>query len=85
MKIAVKLFGQVKDFFPTPHLEVEIEKDSLTVTELKAWLADKALQPERSRALIEDSALATESRVLQNQESIHCGGILFVLPPVCGG
>lgn len=85
MKIDVKLFGQVKDFFPTAHFEVVMDKDSCTVAELKTWLAEKSLQPEKSRALISDSAVATESRILQSQEIIHYGGVLFVLPPVCGG
>lgn len=84
MKIDIKLFGQVKDYFPTQQLEFVMEKDSITVEEMKAWLASQALCPERSRTLIQDSALATDTRVLQSQEVIS-QGVLFVLPPVCGG
>ncbi|WP_415064237.1 MoaD/ThiS family protein [Bdellovibrio sp.] len=85
MKIDIKLFGQAKDYFPTSHFQIMSEKESLTVAEIKMKLISQALQPEKSRALIEDSALATEVRVLQNHEQITSGGVIFVLPPVCGG
>lgn len=85
MKIDIKLFGQAKDYFPAPHFEMVFEAESVTVAEIKRVLAHQALHPEKSRALIEDSALATEVRVLQNQEQVTSGGVLFVLPPVCGG
>lgn len=85
MKLDIKLFGQAKDYFSSPHFEMLIESESITVADIKMRLIDQALQPERSRALIEDSALATELRVLPNQEQITSGGVIFVLPPVCGG
>ncbi|NUN06561.1 MAG: hypothetical protein HUU57_12465 [Bdellovibrio sp.] len=85
MKIDVKLFGQVKDYFSSPHFEVIIDKESITVAEMKMWLMEKALQPEKSKLLIQESVLATEIRVLQSQEVLNSNGVIFVLPPVCGG
>lgn len=85
MKIDVKLFGQVKDYFSSPQFEVIFDKESITVAEMKTWLTEKALQPEKSKLLIEESVLATEIRVLQNQEVLNNNGVIFVLPPVCGG
>lgn len=85
MKIEVKLFGQAKDYFPSSKFEMVFEEDSVTVGEVKMQLARQAWQPEKSRSLIELSALATEVRVLQNHELITLGGVIFVLPPVCGG
>lgn len=85
MKIEIRLFGQVKDFFETSGFDIQMGKEEIVVDDIKKILIQKSLEPEKSETLLKESALATEARILQSDETIQAGGVIFVLPPVCGG
>lgn len=85
MKIEIKLFGQLKEYFETSGIEMELPEAPLRVRELKAELLRQPGTSEMRRALVADSALASETQVLRDEDLIGGTGVYLLLPPVCGG
>lgn len=87
MNVKVLLFGGFRKFGNGREVEFSINPGS-KVSDLRKMLALELsrLTPElSSEALIRDSAIANESRILSDHESIERPSTLAILPPVCGG
>jgi len=87
-EIQVRLFGAFKNFSSdSPSMTLDFQepkaREGLSVSEIKAALSLK-LGPD-AQALIQESVLATEDRVLLPEDWIPSGSKLAILPPVCGG
>lgn len=85
MKIEIKLFGQLKECFGATRLQLETSGGSLQVQDLKKQILHQSGDSEAAEALVTDSALATETRIFQDEEVIYSDGDFLLLPPVCGG
>lgn len=86
-KINVRLLGQFKKYVPNEFIEIFIE-DECTVGEVKdgiqRYLKSK-IQHYAETSLVFESALATESEILNDETIIVIGENYALLPPVCGG
>lgn len=66
---------------------MEIHSPS-NLTQIKAGILEKLSSrsnAEELRVLLRQSAIANESRVLEESDLVHPGMKLAILPPVCGG
>ncbi len=86
-QIEVKLFGAFRKYIPSGVLKVQAP-DSITAAQMKE-LIKEVLQKEAPTLsqsdLVHESALATETEVLAEDEWIRNRNNLALLPPVCGG
>ena len=90
--IQVRLFGAFREFAPSGVFPLPVRGDE-SIAELKAALSAEltrtmAISKTASKfdiaALIAKSALATDSKVLNDNDFFN-GSELAILPPVCGG
>lgn len=80
--INVRLFGAFRQGNPESSLTVEIP-DQGRVADLRQAMAT-ALDSENARSLLQASAFATDSAVLDDHDPVPEREI-SILPPVCGG
>ena len=83
-EVNILFFGALKQYFPS-RLKLKasfpLTPESLK-QELAGTLTDKT---EAALALLEESAVATESEVIPKGKAIGTCAQLALLPPVCGG
>jgi len=86
MKIEVRLFGAFRDYMPSAIVELEVADDA-RVGDVRAALDDfgRAHWPRFQPALLQRSALASDSVVMRDHEPVPHDGRMAVLPPVSGG
>jgi len=88
IELEIRFFGAFRKYeaqCAPVHLRVE---EPVTIATIKGALIEKL----RSRVpgfsdsqLIEDSAFATDRRVLSSGDMVGTACVLSILPPVCGG
>lgn len=87
-EIQVSLFGAFRDLMPSGICQISIRGDE-TVTQIKALLGQKLSESPIAKfdisALLSKSALATEMKVLSENDTLHGESSIAILPPVCGG
>jgi molybdopterin converting factor small subunit len=87
-EIHVQLFGAFRDLVPSGNLVI-IASDDQPVAAIKENLGHKLAECAAARfdvaALLSRSALATETRVLAEGDTLRGTTAVAVLPPVCGG
>lgn len=88
IELEIRLFGAFRKYeaqcVPL-HLCVE---EPATVPKIKGALVEKLrsqVSDFSDSQLIEDSALATDRRVLSSGDNVSTTCVLSILPPVCGG
>ena len=88
--VTIRLFGALRDLHRDALLEIPLEEPCRA--EVLRELVGFRLQELNPRVPAEDitrllhsSAMATESRLLDEAASIEPGAKLALLPPVCGG
>jgi molybdopterin synthase sulfur carrier subunit len=86
MKIEVQLFGAFRDYDPVARVQLEVADDA-RVADVRAALDahGRAHWPQFQPALLRRSALASDSTVLRDHDSLPRDGRMAVLPPVSGG
>lgn len=86
MKIEVRLFGAFRDHEPGALVHLDVADDA-RVGDVRAALErhGHAHWPGFQPALLERSALASDSSVLRDHEPVPADGRMAVLPPVSGG
>ncbi len=87
-QVQVRLFGAFRNFSnDSPSMTLSFPDSSaptgFSVSEIKDALSLKLGHD--AQALIQDSVLATEDRVLLPEDRVPSGSKLAILPPVCGG
>ncbi len=86
-EIEIKLFGAFKKFIPSGKITVQVSGE-ITAIELKRKI-NEVFREQRSdfqeSTLVFESALATDSEILQEDVTIDERSSLALLPPVCGG
>ncbi len=88
IEIEMKLFGSFRKYENLEKPIVVNSQSPISVSRLKENLENrfKELFPHFSdSALIQDSAIANESQVLDLNHVINQSCTLLILPPVCGG
>lgn len=88
IELEIRLFGAFRRYeIRDVPLRVSVDKPA-TVEKIKWALAEKLRLHSAGFSdsqLVEDSALATDLRVLSPGERVNSSCVLSVLPPVCGG
>lgn len=86
MKIEVRLFGAFREYVPDALVQLEVA-DGASVGDVRAALERHgcAHWPGFQPALLQRSALASDSSVLRDAEPLPADGRMAVLPPVSGG
>jgi hypothetical protein len=85
--IEIKLFGAFRKYVPAGKLFLQLEGPS-TVRMLKEQIQRQILAQSsdfKGQNLVFESALATESAILSEEEFVRDTSSLALLPPVCGG
>ena len=80
--INIRLFGAFRQGNPASSLTVEIPEQG-RVADLRQAMA-AVLDSDNARSLLQASAFATDSAVLDDQDPVPDREI-SILPPVCGG
>ena len=80
--ITVRLFGAFRQGNPDSSITVEIPEQA-RVADLRTAM-DAALSDENARSLLKASAFATDTAVLDDDDTVPDREI-SILPPVCGG
>lgn len=83
----IKLFGAFRKFHLERDVLIQMSKVA-TAQELKEELKvymKKNIQNFNEDVLIDESALATDSKIITNNEELMEDVNLSILPPVCGG
>lgn len=86
-EIEIKLFGAFRKYVPTGKIVLQLE-DISTVKQLKEKVQEKLLAQSseyKGQNLVFESALATETEILTEEELVGGKICLALLPPVCGG
>ncbi len=81
-EIPIRLFGAFRQGRADPTLTVEVGNDA-SVAELRQAM-HQVLDSDSSRALLQASAFATDTEVLEDDQPVPEREI-SILPPVCGG
>ena len=84
--VEIKAFGAFRGYFPSGAFAVSLEAP-FTVADLKRAIQSSLAGRFRDfdEALVQDSALATDSRILRDQDVLNGDEDIAILPPVCGG
>ena len=85
--VKVKFFGAFRKYIPTGESNIDIGRD-VTAREFKDILKDyldNNIAGFHERTLLDESAIATEDRILTDTDIIDGRSLVAVLPPVCGG
>jgi molybdopterin converting factor small subunit len=85
--VQIRLFGAFRNYSNESEIAVEIDSAS-SLMDIKAGLLRKLAvhgKEDAIRALLGQSAVANETRVLTESELVLPGMKLAILPPVCGG
>lgn len=86
-EIEIKLFGAFRKYVPAGKIFLQLESPC-SVRALKEQIQRKILAQSseyEGQNLVFESALATESAILTEEESVGDTSSLALLPPVCGG
>ena len=83
MAIKIRAFGGIKAAFEQELFEVTLSPKS-TASDLKKYL-ETQIQDANKRDLLSKCALANESRILLDTDSVDQEKEVAILPPVCGG
>lgn len=82
--VEIQLFGALREAEPTGR--ASLSTDAPTIGALRAELAANVPHwPEQARALLRQSAFASDERVLRDADTLPADGRLALLPPVSGG
>jgi molybdopterin converting factor small subunit len=88
MEVSIRLFGALKKFGERGIVVVNIP-DNCTVLEIRNLIKEQLslkFPEDFCETLIDNAALASESRVLTDNQQINgLTKTLALLPPVCGG
>lgn len=86
-EIEIKLFGAFRKYVPSGRIKIQV-LNQFTVLQLKEKI-NSVLQEQvpgfNEPSLVYESALATETEVLNEDALISNQRNLALLPPVCGG
>lgn len=86
MKLTVQLFGRFRDFNSAPELTVDLPGVASVADFRRAFGAwAQAHWPDDAPALLQASAIATDSTLLRADSPLPADGRLALLPPVSGG
>ena len=80
MKITILFFGVAQDIASTRQLTLELH-DDMTVLRLRQTLAERFTGMDDSLAF----ALAVNEKLAHDDQVLHDGDVVAVLPPVSGG
>jgi len=80
----IRLFGGFRQFRPESMLALELD-DASTVADLRKHIARVFDDDANALSLLKASAFATDTRVLDEDETVPADADLALLPPVCGG
>jgi len=83
-QVRIQLFGGFRQHSERPELAVEVPP-SATVAALKSAVAETFADNPAAQDLLNASAIATDRRVLDENERVPDDEPLALLPPVCGG
>ncbi|WP_271679150.1 MoaD/ThiS family protein [Thermomonas mangrovi] len=86
MNITLQLFGRFRDFADAPELHLELPGVTTTAefrAGFEAWA--RAHWPDAAIALLQASAIATDTTLLHPRTPLPADGRLALLPPVSGG
>ena len=83
-EVRIKLFGGFRQFRSESVLAVELEAEP-TVADLRAQVVRAFGDDDNALSLLKASAFATDTRVLDDDETVPMDADLALLPPVCGG
>lgn len=86
-EIEIKLFGAFRKYVPSGKICLQLEGPS-TARTLKEQIQEKILAQSsnyKGQNLVFESALATESAILSEEDLVDDKSSLALLPPVCGG
>jgi molybdopterin synthase catalytic subunit/molybdopterin synthase sulfur carrier subunit len=83
-QVRIQLFGGFRQHSERPELAVEVPP-SATVAALKREVAKAFADNPAAQDLLNASAIATDRRVLADDERVPDDEPLALLPPVCGG
>lgn len=86
-KIKVSVFGGLRKFALQGEIEISL-KQGTTVKELRKIIHDhfkRTAANYRNSRLVFDSALATKTQILSDEDLVDHHSELNLLPPVCGG
>lgn len=90
IEIQIRLYGPFKNYLESGHLVLHISPQA-AVSEIKTALGLELgkLRPQtQSATLVARSVLATDTRILKENETLDClenQRVFSILPPVCGG
>jgi len=86
MKLTVQLFGRFRDFNAAPELSVDLPGVASVADFRHAFgVWAQAHWPPEAPALLQASAIATDSTLLRADSPLPADGRLALLPPVSGG
>jgi hypothetical protein len=90
IQLEIRLFGAFKKYeIPEHRMELELD-EPMNVARIKLLLSEHFSSRiptfgEQGRNLVNDSALADEDEILNEESRIDRSCRLHLLPPVCGG
>ena len=87
IEVTIRLFGAFRKYDDGKPLQL-IVPASATVVVIKEKLGEalaKKFPAFSDLALIGDSVLANDNRIMNPQDRLETGAVLAILPPVCGG
>lgn len=82
-EIEIRLFGAFRQVDAGGRIKVAVAEDA-RVADLRRALAERLQDDDNAISLLESSAFATDSAVLDEADALP-GRELSILPPVCGG
>ncbi len=82
-EIEIRLFGAFRQVDAGGRIKVSVAEDA-RVADLRRALAARLEGDDNALSLLESSAFATDSAVLDETDALP-GRELSILPPVCGG
>jgi len=82
--VSVRLFGAFRQFDSDSAVRVTVPEDA-RAADLRRALQAHYAGNDNALALLAASALATDRKVLDEEDALPPGEPLSILPPVCGG
>ena len=77
----ILLFGITRDITGQSRLTIPTDAGVCTVTDLKKWLGQKYPAMQNLKSL----AVAVDSEYAEDEDNIHAGQEIALIPPVSGG
>jgi hypothetical protein len=87
MTYHIKCCGPSQDYFSTAELKLETstELDSLTLKTLLLENIKPSINKDEAQSMLNACTVATEKKLIADQQLLPRDECLFLLPPVCGG